>query len=397
MFIDKTDALGRGLAKYPSIFIEGAAAIGKTTAVNMFLKAHPEATSDVFNMNKEADSETFFHRFQQLGLELVDKEPSGKRFLVFDNIEEDLSQDIMAKMADFVENLAADGDTKVIFVSRHKPSMQMLDLLWKGKMGMVYPSSLMFTQSDVTKYVRACGSSLSPMEVYNHTGGWPGCISALVSIAEQISGDDKARVGKTVSMLFDRYEIKGYIQNVILDGLSEDERKVLSLASSCPWVNEEACQVIWGLSHVKETLVVLERKGLLQHNDMNGYWKASPVIAQVARTSSIIDEAEYDFARSLGKWYESQNAIHEALSIFKKSGLKNEYVRCMINNYDVVGFDEVTTSDVVEWKPFATEKISSVESSIRLCYLRGMYMYLNQDFAGFEKEIERAKNLEKRL
>ena len=52
MLIDKTDVLEQGLAKYPSIFIEGAAACGKTTAVNMFLQAHPEATSDVFHMNK---------------------------------------------------------------------------------------------------------------------------------------------------------------------------------------------------------------------------------------------------------------------------------------------------------------------------------------------------------
>ena len=397
MFIDKTDALGKGLSKYPSIFIEGAAAIGKTTAVNMFLKAHPEATSDVFNMNKEVDSETFFHRLKQISFELTNKEPLGERFLVFDNIEKDVTSDFMTGIADIIEKMPADGNLKVIFISRHKPPLQLLELLWKGKMGMIYPSSLMFTQSDVTKYVRACSSSLPPMEVYNYTGGWPGCVSVLVSIAEQVSGDDKARVGKTVSMLFDRYEIKSYIQNVILEGLNGVERKILSLASSCPWVNEESCQVIWGLSHVKETLVDLERKGLLQHNDMNGYWKASPVIAQVARTSSIIDEAEYDFARSLGKWYESQKAIHEALSTFKKSGLKDEYIRCMISNYDVVGFDELTASDVVEWKPFAIDKISSVESSIRLCYLRGMYMYLNQDFAGFEKEIERAKKLEKRL
>lgn len=397
MFIDKTDVLGRGLAKYPSIFIEGAAAIGKTTAVNMFLKAHPEATSDVFNMNKEADSETFFHRFQQLGLELVDKEPSGERFLVFDNIEKDVTSDFMNGIADIIEKMPADGNLKVIFISRHKPPLQLLELLWKGKMGMIYPSSLMFTQADVTKYVRAWSSSLPPMEVYNHTGGWPGCVSALVSIAEQVSGDDNARVGKTISMLFDRYEIKGYIQNVILDGLSENERKVLSLASSCPWVNEESCQIIWGLSYMKETLVDLERNGLLQYNDMKGYWKASPVITSAARTASIVDDADADLDRKLGKWYESQNAIHEALSIFKKSGLKDEYIRCMISNYDVVGFDELTASDVVEWKPFATEKISSVESSIRLCYLRGMYMYLNQDFAGFEREIDRAKSIEKKL
>ena len=41
--IDKTQDLEKGIEVFPSIFIEGAAASGKTVAVNMLLARHPEA------------------------------------------------------------------------------------------------------------------------------------------------------------------------------------------------------------------------------------------------------------------------------------------------------------------------------------------------------------------
>ena len=42
-YIDKTEALEKGITVFPSIYIEGAAACGKTTAVKMLLARHPEA------------------------------------------------------------------------------------------------------------------------------------------------------------------------------------------------------------------------------------------------------------------------------------------------------------------------------------------------------------------
>lgn len=39
--IDKTESLEKGIAVFPSIYIEGSAACGKTTAVQMLLEKHP--------------------------------------------------------------------------------------------------------------------------------------------------------------------------------------------------------------------------------------------------------------------------------------------------------------------------------------------------------------------
>ena len=41
-YIDKTKHLEEGISRFPSIYIEGNAACGKTTAVEMLLRKYPE-------------------------------------------------------------------------------------------------------------------------------------------------------------------------------------------------------------------------------------------------------------------------------------------------------------------------------------------------------------------
>ena len=59
-YIDKTQVLEKGMEAFPSIYIEGAAASGKTTAVRMLLSKHPEIETAVFWMEEELrDPKTF--------------------------------------------------------------------------------------------------------------------------------------------------------------------------------------------------------------------------------------------------------------------------------------------------------------------------------------------------
>jgi len=60
-------------------------------------------------------------------------------------------------------------------------------------------------------------------------------------------------------------------------------------------------------------------------------------------------------------------------------------------------FDELMEVNLEAWKPAATDRCSSVESTIRLCYLRGMQMYRKQDFAGLDREIEQARKMELKM
>lgn len=427
MLIDKTDVLEQGLAKYPSIFIEGAAACGKTTAVNMFLQAHPEATSDVFHMNKESDKKAFFQRlaelpaqtaethflvFEDMGAGLADGELQGGGLTDAESCSPGLTDAELRKMSNFVESLPLDSSVKVIFVSRDKPRAPMLRLLWQGRMGMVYPSSLMFTQAEVTKYVRAHSASLPPMEIYQKTGGWPGCVTALVTLASQVLIGSDIKAGRSVSQLFGRYEIQNYIREELLGGLNGRERQLLGLAAACPWINEDVCDKVLGLPDFGEVLRDLERKGLLVFNDLKGYWRAAPVIASApkggvdgpqggGRVEPLQGGGEIGFtpevAKKLGQWYVSRGAVSEALWCFKACGDEDAYRKCTINHYHLIPFDELVQTDVADWKPEATERISSVESSIRLCYLRGMQMYMKQDFAGLEREIEKVRKMEGKM
>lgn len=391
MFIDKTDVLEEGLKKYPSIFIEGAAACGKTTAVNMFLQAHPEATSDVFHMNKESDKKAFFQRLAELSAQTADA-----HFLVFEDIDVGVSEAELRKMSNFVESLPLTGGVKVIFVSRNKPGVPLLRLLWQGRMGMVYPSRLMFTPVEVTKYVRAHSASLTPMEIYQKTGGWPGCVTALVSLAEQLQAGNEVKVGKMADQLFCRYEIQSYIQEELMGGLNGREHQILGMAAACPWINAEICDKVLGLPDSGEVLRDLDRKGLLVFHDLKGCWRAAPVIAAAVEGSGN-HGLDPEAALKLGQWYASRGAVSEALWCFKACGNEDAYRKCTINYYQRVDFDILAESNVMEWKPEATERISSVESAIRLCYLRGMQMYMKQDFAGLDREIEKVRKMELKM
>ena len=49
--IDKTEVLEKEIVVFPSIYIEGAASSGKSTAVQMLLEKHSEVDREVFLMD----------------------------------------------------------------------------------------------------------------------------------------------------------------------------------------------------------------------------------------------------------------------------------------------------------------------------------------------------------
>ena len=55
-YIDKTAILERGMEECPSIYIEGAAASGKTTAVRLLLRKNPDMKAYILEMKEEAES-----------------------------------------------------------------------------------------------------------------------------------------------------------------------------------------------------------------------------------------------------------------------------------------------------------------------------------------------------
>ncbi|MEE0884837.1 MAG: hypothetical protein U0L59_06380 [Faecalimonas sp.] len=97
-YVNKTKILEKGIVAFPSLFIEGAAACGKSTVVNMFLEAHPEVHSDVFFMDKEAHD---FELFQERLNTLVISE-KNERYIVFENINRELTSDFYKEIANLL-------------------------------------------------------------------------------------------------------------------------------------------------------------------------------------------------------------------------------------------------------------------------------------------------------
>ena len=52
-YIDKTGQLEKGIDRFPSVYIEGNAAVGKSAAVRMLLEKHTEISSLIFDTEKE--------------------------------------------------------------------------------------------------------------------------------------------------------------------------------------------------------------------------------------------------------------------------------------------------------------------------------------------------------
>ena len=104
-YIDKTECLEKGIEVFPSIYIMGASATGKSTLVEMFLKKHPEVKSQTIDMEKT--TEDFILKQLKLAAEHMRER---RLFLVLENIP--AHSEIYPQMVSFVENMT--GDSRVI-------------------------------------------------------------------------------------------------------------------------------------------------------------------------------------------------------------------------------------------------------------------------------------------
>lgn len=72
--IDKTGYLEEGIRRFPFIYIEGNAASGKTTLVEMFLKKHPEISFLKLDVQKEElDLAKFIEKGKSIPCQIQEK------------------------------------------------------------------------------------------------------------------------------------------------------------------------------------------------------------------------------------------------------------------------------------------------------------------------------------
>lgn len=354
--VDKTKTLEEGIRRFPSIYIEGNAAAGKTTAVEMLQKKHLKTATITFDLTKESGNfSVFCEKMNQV------KKNSEEMWIILEQGTEKMSNPNAAFLADYIENM--EENHRVILVSREKPHSLLLDLLWKGKMGLVPMKKLLFSLEEVRMLVKHGNHSLNPEALYEKTGGWPGCVSALIHLAEH-------QEEKKLEELLQSHEIRNYIETRILGDLTAEEGEILSYAAGCPWVNESFLEYFCGFTEAGERLENLQRKGLLQFDAEKHRWKLF----------SLFRNYITEHLPELGKeneWYEAHGMIAEAFSCVKKAGAEAFYRKMMLKYWNRIYQLELFTEDVLKWKGKTPQE----------CYLRGVYYYRTQQFEKLRKEI----------
>ena len=379
-YIDKTEGLEKGIGVFPSIYIEGAAASGKTTAVQMLLAHHPEVESVVLWMDEEMQC---VPAFQEKIAAIREHMEETAVWVVLENIPQELPEEVEEKIIWLVRHLPE--ESRVIMTGREQPDATLLELLWKREMELFPQKMLSLRQDEIRILAEQMGSRLDPAELYEATGGWAGCVLLMMELSngdgdEKNAGEQKGSARR----LRERYEIDTYIQRQILDILSQKEQEVLRWGQVCPWLNEAFCREFWEMEEAEVVLQALTRKGLLTYSATSRRWKVAPLFQNQKEVQKFAQSEPSSFWKNLGNWYEAHGCIKELLWCLKQSDDEAERRKIWKKYYDQIPFLEGASwtealQDVMEWK----------EQTPEVCYLRGMYCWQRMDLNGLNQEIKK--------
>lgn len=354
--IDKTKPLEDGIKRFPLLYIEGNAAVGKTTAVEKLLKKYPNVEGIRVDFSKKTWDIASFCKKVSLNFD-----GKKEKWFVLEQVPEDIENQIADFLVDFIETMT--NKERFIWVSRRKPPSLLLELFWKGQLEIIPMEKLLFSLEDIRMLIKSKKSSWNPEEFYKKTSGWPGCVMALLRLAEN-------RNEKKLEELLQSYEIKNYIKTRILNNLTEQEWKVMAYAAGCPWLNEAFLAHFCPTADAEDILENLQRKGMLQFDVGKHRWKLS----------SLFQNYISKHCPELGKenrWYEEQGYLAEAFFCVKQAGDEAVYKEMMLKYWNQIYQLELFTEDVLKWKGKTPQE----------CYLRGVYYYRTQQFEKLRKEI----------
>lgn len=371
-YIDKTKALEKELKVFPGIYLEGAAASGKTTAVKMLLSKRNDVAAEVFFMDKETTAPGQFRERLWEARNRMDKE---NVWIILENVPQELPQEMAEDIVCLFEELPEAG--RVIMVGRQQPEERFLALLWGRKMELLSQKVLLFTEAEICELAEATGSRLRAEDVLRVSGGWAGCVDMILRFSAKSADNFKL----SAEAIRDRYEIRYYLQREILDSLLDKEKELLLYASNCPWLQEKLCEEIFGFRDAQKYLEGLEKKGIFQVNRKERCYRVSPLFVRKNSDVSIKTQDRVLLFFRLGKWYEEHGYIKEALICLKKSGDRAEWKACMLRNYEKVSFLGISYEETLGWR----------DSSPQSIYLKAMWSFYEQDFQRFREEMRRAK------
>ena len=375
LYIDKTQMLEEAIGGYPAVFLEGAAASGKTTAVKLLLAHHPEVTGEVFFMDELSamwEDAAWFRGQMSALLEDMKKKTV---WAIFENCPPYLPAETENVFADFLKCLPEEG--RAIFCGRERMPDILLDALWKQRLKLLPQSVLLFSKEETGRYLAEYGEILDPTELYDITGGWAGCVAAMTRLAVDYRNIQHVKLSGME--LRDSYEIDQYIRRNILNTLSPQEKEIMDKASICPWLNGQLCRDVWGICQADDILQNLGRKGFLRYDRKNRHWRSASLFVNRKEQDPVGES----FWNRLGGWYESHNYVKETVWCSRKSGDRDTYKACIMKYYAQIPFLDIPYEDIMEWDEYTP----------KLCYLRGIYFWSHQEMEKLQKEIGRLEKM----
>ena len=377
LHIDKTSELEKGIVVFPSIYIEGAAASGKTTAVKMLLHNHPEVQAEVIWIDELDGGNLLENKLDENNLlesrldgsillkskldiiqERMEQQPV---WLILENVNQPLPEETCRLIKAFIRHMPPKGRT--ILIGRECPQEELLDLIWKREMELISQETFLFTRNDVQHYLEKSQSTLKTSEVYEVTGGWPGCVDMMVRFSGKQSDAKQLRRS---------FEIDTYIEREIIGSLDDKERLLVEQSRICPWITPQLCQEMWESSDTKETFESLKRKGIFYYNKIKDYHQLNPLFYKET------EQTPQEHWIRLSSWYEQHGDVREAFSCIKKAGKEEAYREFVIRHYDQIPFLDVEYEEVMSWE----------QECLEVYYLKGMYSYSVQQFEHLRDQIE---------
>lgn len=363
--VDKTKRLEEGIGRFPSVYIEGNAAVGKSVVMRMFLEKHAEVPHCVLDLSAELKNrEAFLKKLKKFAEQMAQE----SLWLVLENMPEILPEEEITSIREILCTMKR--ENRLFFISRTKPQLELLKLLWSDEMGLISIKYFLFSQEEIRSYFRQRNVYINAKEVYEKTGGWPGCVAVLAQLSEA----DKT---KSVEELLETYEIKHYVKSEIIDVLMQEEYSLLSHIAGCPWADEHLLEEVWKIENAREKLEDLERKGLLVHEQGKKRWKTAPLFKKYIEERIPVTGKEH-------VWYEQKQHIVDMFLCLEKAGEEELY-----QEYLTKYFRAIYSQGLISKK-----LLNRTGKTPKDCYLRGIYYYTSQQFKKMRKEIETVRSIE---
>lgn len=363
--IDKTEGLDNRLARVPSVYIEGAAASGKTMAVEMLLEKYEGVKAHTFDVGDTRE-------WSVLDDKLCKLESNDKlTWLIFENIPADLPKEVEGAILKRAMNMPE--SWKAIFISREQPSAAFLDMLWKGKMEILPQKELLFNQREIQRLIAKKHSTLQSRAMLKTTGGWPGCVSLMVHMTGNSREGSYENVKITAEELRNKYEIDTYVRQEILAKLSNEEQRIVAYGKYCPWISPKLCEDFLGLGGMKDILVGMERKGILTSLPMMDRWVVAPLFNDIHESDfpwkSKLHGSREPFpgdSVALSNWFEEAGCIREAMWVIKNYGATEQLQEFLLKHYDQIAYCGMPFDEVLKIK----ENIPEIRYLKGMCYLQ---------------------------